>query len=77
MAQLMRGIELSSKMIAAVKDETSRLSKYGIRAGLALVLVGEDRSSIMYYQAIQHAASRAGIDIFNHTMPSRHPLTRY
>ena len=70
MAQLMRGVELSSKMIAAVKDETSRLSKYGIRAGLALVLVGEDRSSIMYYQAIQHAASRAGIDIFNHTMPS-------
>ena len=65
----MKGTELSSKIIATVKDETERLSKRGIRAGLALVLVGEDRSSYMYYQAIQSAAVRAGIDIFNNTLP--------
>ncbi len=65
----MKGIELSSKIISAVKEETSRLSKLGIRAGLALVLVGEDKSSYLYYQAIQSAAIRAGIDIFNHTLP--------
>jgi methylenetetrahydrofolate dehydrogenase (NADP+)/methenyltetrahydrofolate cyclohydrolase len=69
MGQLMQGRELSAKIIAAVKEETVRLAGFGIRAGLALVLVGEDRSSYMYYQAIQSAAVRAGIDIFNHTLP--------
>lgn len=69
MAQLMKGAELSSKIIATVKDETGRLEKLGIRAGLALVLVGEDRSSRMYYEAIQSAAGRAGIDIFSRTLP--------
>ncbi len=69
MAQLMKGIELSSKILAAVQEETSRLAIHGIRAGLALVLIGEDRSSRMYYQAIQSAAARSGIDIFNHTLP--------
>ncbi len=70
MAQLLKGIELSAKIIAAVREETERLGKHGIRAGLALILVGEDRSSFMYYQAIQSAARRAGIDIFNHTLPA-------
>ncbi len=70
MAQLMKGVEISSRIIAAVKEETERLAKHGIRAGLALVLVGEEKSSYMYYQAIQSAAVRAGIDIFNHTMPA-------
>jgi methylenetetrahydrofolate dehydrogenase (NADP+)/methenyltetrahydrofolate cyclohydrolase len=70
MAQLIKGIEISSKILAAVKGETDRLSRHGIRAGLALVLIGEDRSSYMYYQAIQSVAARSGIDIFNHTMPA-------
>jgi methylenetetrahydrofolate dehydrogenase (NADP+)/methenyltetrahydrofolate cyclohydrolase len=70
MTQLMKGVELSSNIIAAVKAETSRLAKHGIRAGLALVLVGDDKSSFMYYQAIQSSAVRAGIDIFNHTLPA-------
>ena len=69
MSRSMKGTELSSKIIATVKEETERLSRRGIRAGLALVLVGEDRSSYMYYQAIQSAAVRAGIDIFNNTLP--------
>lgn len=68
--KLMKGGELSSKIIAAVQEETGRLAKHGIRAGLALVLVGEDKSSYMYYQAIQKAAVRAGIDIFNYSLPS-------
>ncbi len=68
--QLMKGHELSAKIIAAVKEETSRLAKHGIRAGLALLLVGDDRSSRMYYQAIQSAAVRAGIDVFNHAIPA-------
>jgi methylenetetrahydrofolate dehydrogenase (NADP+)/methenyltetrahydrofolate cyclohydrolase len=66
----MKGGELSSKIIAAVKEETGRLAAHGIRPGLALVLVGEDRSSFMYYQAIQSVAVRTGIDIFNHSLPS-------
>ncbi len=72
--QWMKGTELSSKIVAAVKEETNRLAKHGIRAGLALVLVGEDKSSFMYYQAIQSAAVRAGIDIFNHTLKSASSL---
>jgi len=74
MAQLMKGGELSARIIAAVKEETGRLARHGIRAGLALVLVGEEKSSFMYYQAIQSAAVRAGIDIFNHTMPGSSSL---
>ncbi len=70
MAKLMKGIEISSGILASVKEETARLAKHGIRPGLALVLVGEDKSSFMYYQAIQSAAARAGIDIFNHTLPA-------
>lgn len=69
MGHLMKGLELSTTIITTVKEETVRLAKLGIRAGLALVLVGEDRSSYMYYQAIQSAAVRAGIDIFNNTLP--------
>ncbi|HTG00562.1 MAG TPA: bifunctional 5,10-methylenetetrahydrofolate dehydrogenase/5,10-methenyltetrahydrofolate cyclohydrolase [Nitrospirota bacterium] len=68
--KLMQGKELSSKIITAVREETSRLARHGIRAGLALVLVGEDRSSRMYYQAIQRIAARADVDIYNHTLPS-------
>jgi len=70
MTQLMKGAEISSKILATVREETSRLAKHGIRPGLALLLVGEDKSSRMYYQAIQSAAARAGIDIFNHTLPA-------
>ncbi len=69
MAKLMKGIEISSRILTAVTEETSRLAKHGIRAGLALVLIGEDRSSRMYHRAIQSAAARSGIDIFNHTLP--------
>jgi methylenetetrahydrofolate dehydrogenase (NADP+)/methenyltetrahydrofolate cyclohydrolase len=74
MAQLMKGNEVSARILEAVKDETARLSKHGIKAGLALVLVGEDKSSSMYYHAIQRAASRSGIDIFNHTLPGEASL---
>jgi methylenetetrahydrofolate dehydrogenase (NADP+)/methenyltetrahydrofolate cyclohydrolase len=70
----MKGAELSLKIISAVREETNRLAAHGIRAGLALVLVGEDKSSLMYYQAIQAASVRAGIDIFNHTLPSSSSL---
>ena len=69
MAALMAGTELSARIIAVVREETGRLAKLGVRAGLALVLVGEDRSSRMYYQAVQSAAARAGIEIFNNTLP--------
>ncbi len=68
MAQLMKGHELASQIISAVKEETKRLSAHGVRAGLALVLVGEDKSSFMYYQAIQSAARRADVDIYNHRL---------
>jgi len=68
--KLMKGGELSAKIVAAVREETDRLGRHGIRAGLALVLVGEDKSSHMYYQAIQSASVRSGIDIFNYSMPS-------
>jgi len=68
--QLMRGGELSSKILAVVTEETARLAKHGIRAGLALLLVGGEKSSFMYYQAIKGAAARAGIDIFSHTLPA-------
>jgi len=68
MAKTMKGTELSSKIVIAVKEETERLAKFGIRAGLALVLVGEDKSSRLYHQAIQSAAARAGIDVFNNTL---------
>lgn len=69
MAQLMKGHELSQSIIAAVREETARLRKLGIRAGLAPVLVGEDRSSRLYNQALQAVAERAGIDIFHHSLP--------
>lgn len=70
MSPLMKGAELSSRIIAAVREETERLSKRGIRAGLALVLVGEDGSSSLYNKAIRRAAVRAGIDIFNNALPA-------
>lgn len=74
MTRFMRGTELSAKIIAAVRGETDRLSKSGIRAGLGLVLVGEDRSSAMYSQAIRSCASRAGVDIYDHALPASSTL---
>ncbi len=70
MAQFMRGDGFSAKIIATVREETARIAQQGIRAGLALILVGEDKSSHMYDQAIQNAAARAGIEIFNHKLPA-------
>lgn len=75
MAHQMKGDELSSKIISAVADETTRLSKYAIRAGLALVLAGGEKSSFMYSLAIRRAAVRAGIDIFNHALPASASLS--
>jgi methylenetetrahydrofolate dehydrogenase (NADP+)/methenyltetrahydrofolate cyclohydrolase len=75
MSQLMQGGELSSKIISAVKEETTRLAKHAVRAGLALVLAGGDKSSFMYSQAIQRTAVRAGIDTFNHTLPATASLS--
>ena len=69
MARLMKGNELAGKIVGAVKEETGRLAKHGIRAGLALVLTGDDKSSYLYYQATQSAAVRAGVDVYNHTLP--------
>lgn len=48
MVTLMKGTELAAKIIGAVKEETDRLAKHGIRAGLALVLTGDDKSSYLY-----------------------------
>jgi len=70
MATLMKGTELAAKIIGTVKEETGRLVKHGIRAGLALVLAGEDKSSALYCQATKAAAVRAGIDIYSHTLPA-------
>lgn len=70
MPRFMKGRELSAKIISAVREETKLLAKQGIKAGLALVLVGEDKSSRMYFEAIQSAAARSGIDIFNYTLSS-------
>jgi len=70
MGTLMKGTELAVKIIGAVKEETGRLAKHGIRAGLALVLTGDDKSSYLYYQATQSAAVRAGVDVYNHTLPA-------
>ncbi len=70
MAHLLKGDELSVKIISAVEDEAARLAKRAIRAGLALVLAGGDKSSFMYSQAIRRAAVNAGIDTFNHTLPA-------
>lgn len=69
MAELMKGHELSTKIIHAVRQETERLLRHGVRPGLAPVLVGEDRASVMYYDAIQKMALRAGVDIYNHRLP--------
>ena len=70
MARLMEGHELAMTIIAAVKEETAQLEKLGIKAGLAPVLVGDNRSSNMYNQAIKTVAKRAGIDIFHHSLPA-------
>ena len=70
MATLMKGTELAAKIIGTVKEETGRLVKHGIRAGLALVLAGEDKSSALYCQATKAAAVRAGVDIYSHTLPA-------
>ena len=70
MVTLMKGTELAANIIGAVKEETGRLAKHGIRAGLALVLAGQHKSSPLYCQATQGAAVRAGEDIYNHTLPT-------
>jgi methylenetetrahydrofolate dehydrogenase (NADP+)/methenyltetrahydrofolate cyclohydrolase len=75
MAHLMNGDELSLKIISTVADETARLAKHAIRPGLALVLVGGEKSSFMYSHAIRRTAVRAGIDIFNHTLPATASLS--
>jgi len=69
MAQLMKGIELSSKILAAVKEETGRLAKHGIRPGLALVLVARTSLPICITR-LSRALPPGGIDIFNHTLPA-------
>lgn len=70
MGRLMKGTELAARIIGTVREETGRLAKHGIRAGLALVLAGEDKSSALYCQATKSAAVRAGVAIYDHDVPA-------
>lgn len=61
-AKILDGIEVSSAMIAAVRDSIdAHVESGGRRPGLAVVLVGDDPASSIYVRAKRHDCERAGI----------------
>jgi methylenetetrahydrofolate dehydrogenase (NADP+)/methenyltetrahydrofolate cyclohydrolase len=60
-AKLVNGTEIGKRIRAEVAEETAELIARGIKPGLAVILVGDDRASTTYVRSKQKACEKAGI----------------
>lgn len=70
MAKIIDGKAVSAKTRAEIKIETEELSsKYGIRPGLAVIIVGEDPASQVYVRNKENASKEVGFNSLVYRLP--------
>lgn len=70
MAIIMDGRSLAEEIKEKVKEDVEKLKDFGIDVGLGLLLVGENPSSLSYYNATLKACKRAGIRVYQFRLPA-------
>lgn len=70
MAKILDGKAVSQRVKNALKDETERFfEKYGVRPGLAVVIVGDDPASRVYVNSKKKACAEIGYYSEEHALP--------
>jgi len=69
-AVVINGKQLVSEIRAEIKEEAARLTREGIRPGLAVILVGDDPASAVYVRNKAKACEEAGIYSEVHRLPA-------
>jgi methylenetetrahydrofolate dehydrogenase (NADP+)/methenyltetrahydrofolate cyclohydrolase len=70
MAIIMDGRSLAEEIKEKVKEDVEKLKDFGIDVGLGLLLVGENPSSLSYYNATLKACKRVGIRAYQFRLPA-------
>ena len=70
MAQIIDGKATALEIREEIKHHVDRLKQRGVEPGLAVVLVGEDPASKIYVRNKKKAAEKAGINSFEHNLPT-------
>jgi len=68
-AELIDGRPIAKKIRADVVERANKLAQQGLRPGLAVVMVGDDRASAVYTSAKAKAAEEAGMYSLNVRLP--------
>ncbi|HHN64853.1 MAG TPA: bifunctional 5,10-methylene-tetrahydrofolate dehydrogenase/5,10-methylene-tetrahydrofolate cyclohydrolase [Nitrospirae bacterium] len=69
MAVIMDGKRLAEEIKEKVREDVEQLREYGIDVGLGLLLVGENLSSLSYYNATLKACNKVGIRAYQFRLP--------
>ena len=70
MAKILDGKSVSQRVKNALKDETEKfVEKYGIKPGLAVVIVGDDPASRVYVNSKKKACAEIGYYSEEHALP--------
>ena len=70
MAKILDGKAVSQRLKNALKDETEKfVEKYGIKPGLAVVIVGDDPASRVYVNSKKKACAEIGYYSEEHALP--------
>lgn len=71
MAQIIDGKQIAADLVAEVANGAQAIfSEYGIRPGLAVVLVGDDPASQVYVRNKVARATEAGLNSIEHRLPA-------
>ncbi|HEX9219586.1 MAG TPA: tetrahydrofolate dehydrogenase/cyclohydrolase catalytic domain-containing protein [Gemmatimonadaceae bacterium] len=68
-AELIDGRPIAKKIRADVVERANKLAQQGLRPGLAVVMVGDDKASAVYTSAKAKAAEEAGMYSLNVRLP--------
>lgn len=69
MAQIIDGKKISAEIREEIKEEVIRLTKEGVRPGLAVILVGNDSASKVYVNNKKKACDETGIYSEEYLLP--------
>lgn len=75
MNNIINGKKIAAEILRLASRRVARLKKSGLRPSLAVVLVGDDKSSEIYVRRKAEAAKKIGLEFFLHKFPSDIGLT--
>ncbi|RJX18692.1 MAG: bifunctional 5,10-methylenetetrahydrofolate dehydrogenase/5,10-methenyltetrahydrofolate cyclohydrolase [Desulforudis sp.] len=69
MAMLLRGKEIADQIKQEIKNDVATLRAWGVAPKLAAILVGGDKSSVVYAQAKERVCGLLGIEFLLYRLP--------